>query len=270
MTDPFLIRDHVADYPRYAPIYAERSAATRKALRQIRDIPYGHGAGETLDLYFPAPEDGVKRPIHLFIHGGYWRAHSKDDYAFVADTVTAAGAIAAIVDYSLMPGARMAVLIDEVRGAAAWLRDNAGSFGGNPERFTASGHSAGGHLTAMLAASGASGLAAAMPVSGMFDLKPLTKSFLQAEISLSDDEVEKFSPVNLPGDASVSYVLVAGAAETAPFRDQAQDYATHLALAGIKPRTIMVPGEDHMSIILSLGTPGSETANLLTELISDH
>lgn len=266
--DPFLIRSHVPDYERYFPLYAERSAATRKTTRQIRDIAYGLVEDEKLDLYFPAGDVGKKRPIHMFIHGGYWRAHSKDDYAFVAGGITAAGAIAAIADYSLMPTSRMAVLVAQMRRAAAWLRDNASTFGGDAARFTASGHSAGGHLSAMLAASGSSGLSAVMPVSGMFDLAPLTRSFLQPEIDLTPEEVTSFSPLAHPGDASVNYILAAGAKETAPFRDQASDYAAHLALHGVKARTVLVPGEDHMSIVLSLGTPGTEMARLLEQVIN--
>ncbi|UXN74064.1 alpha/beta hydrolase fold domain-containing protein [Devosia sp. A8/3-2] len=49
----------------------------------------------------------------MFIHGGYWRAFSKSDYSLVADTVTAAGVIAVIVDYALMPAMRMATLVDQ-------------------------------------------------------------------------------------------------------------------------------------------------------------
>src|SRR4051812_17582875 len=109
------------------------------------DIAYGSGAGEKLDLFFPdRPRNNL--PVHIFIHGGYWRMFSKQDYSYIADTVTNAGAIAVIVDYALMPAQRMAVLVDQVQRAKLWVIEHIAEHGGDPTRLTVSGHSAGAHL----------------------------------------------------------------------------------------------------------------------------
>ncbi|WP_245523663.1 alpha/beta hydrolase, partial [Mesorhizobium sp. M8A.F.Ca.ET.167.01.1.1] len=63
----------------------------------------GHSAGAHLATMVLG--DGL--PVHMFIHGGYWRMFSKRDYSYIAETVTRAGAIAVIVDYALMPAVRM-------------------------------------------------------------------------------------------------------------------------------------------------------------------
>ena len=115
------------------------------------DVAYGDGPDDRLDLFFPDPAFLTRpAPVHLFIHGGYWRANSKDNFSFVADSIVGLGAIAAVIDYSLMPGARMATLVDQARRAANWLGRQAGEFGGDPHAISASGHSAGGHLVSYL------------------------------------------------------------------------------------------------------------------------
>ena len=69
--------------------YEAASKATCVRLRSLLNVPYGEGADEKLDLFLPEQAHSGPRSIHMFIHGGYWRAQSKDRYAFVADEVTA-------------------------------------------------------------------------------------------------------------------------------------------------------------------------------------
>src|SRR5947209_11406275 len=127
--DPFEIRRLLPDYEAHMAGYQVASEGTRRSLRNQLDIGYGDHPRERLDLFFPAAPSGRPAPVHLFVHGGYWRAHVKETYAFVADAVTQAGAIAVIVEYPLMPGLRMATLVSSVRRAAVWVRNHAAAFG---------------------------------------------------------------------------------------------------------------------------------------------
>ena len=180
------------------------SERTRQSLESRLDVSYGSHPDERLDLFFPRDAADVQaRPIHLFVHGGYWRAFSKSDYSFVADTVTGLGAIAAIVGYSLMPGVRMPVLIEQVRRAVGWLRDNAAGFGGDPGRLSASGHSAGAHLASYLFLEGAGemrpldqGVKSVLLISGLYDLAAVRASFLQTELALTPGDVAASSPIH--------------------------------------------------------------------------
>lgn len=117
--DPFRIRDHVASFDDIVDDIRTRSIATRRTVAMEANVAYGGEPGETLDIFLPNGT-GSDMPIHMFIHGGYWRMFSKEDYSCVAETVTRAGAVAAIVDYSLMPMARMDVLIGQVLNAKAF------------------------------------------------------------------------------------------------------------------------------------------------------
>lgn len=272
-TDLFDVGSVIADFDAQFADFRLSSARTRQTLRAARDIAYGPAPAQRLDLFFPLG-DATGRPIHMFIHGGYWRAQVKEDYAVVADGITAAGAIAAIVEYTLMPGARMARLVAETRAALAWLTEHAGEFGGDSGRITASGHSAGGHLVTYLAARGPHEAAlptplprAVLALSGLFDLAPITQSYLQPQLHLTDEEVARWSPLGATPAPAVRFGIVVGGEETAPFHAQAAAYAAHLARNGAPFFQTTPAGEDHMSLLRQMGRPGSAAWNLLAETI---
>jgi arylformamidase len=95
--DPFHIPSHVPTFEALVADYEAASEAARAKLPSRLNVAYGEGRDDKLDLFFPKAARGRPRPIHMFIHGGYWRAQSKDRYAFIVEEVTAAGAIAAII-----------------------------------------------------------------------------------------------------------------------------------------------------------------------------
>lgn len=269
--DPFMIRAHVPHWDASVADYRAASAAARSRLEGRLGVPYGPGADETLDLFFPErPGPGqAATPVHLFVHGGYWRAFSKEDFSFVAAAITAAGAIAAVLDYSLMPGARMATLVDQVRRAALWLRAEAPGWGGDPRAISASGHSAGAHLASYLVAHAPGeapadrGIRSIACLSGLYDLAPLTTSFLQPELRFTPEEVERWSPIRAVSRPDATIVLAVGDRETAPFREQPRLFAAVLAGAGAVTRLVEVPDQDHMTIVREFGRPGTAAALLL-------
>ncbi|HWV22168.1 MAG TPA: alpha/beta hydrolase [Devosia sp.] len=262
MTDLFRTRDHVADFDDYLTRFIERSAQTRKSLRNELDVAYGEGPDERLDLFFP---DAMKTPaaVHLFVHGGYWRMFSKSDYSYLADTITQAGAIAAIMDYSLMPAVRMETIVQQVARAVDWLKANAETLGGDADRFSVSGHSAGAHLCAMLLGQGNLGPSPrALLLSGIYEIAPLRSSFLQPQIGITEDEAERFSPLRLPIAPAENTRILVGDKETEPFHTQAQTLAEKL-----KTSLEIIPG-NHMSVVLDLGAPNTPAGKALFEICS--
>ena len=273
MSDPFMIRAHVPNWEANVADARAASEATRASSAGWRTAAYGEGSDETLDLYFPDAAE-VLRPIHMFIHGGYWRAFSKADYAFVADAVTADGAIAAIVDYSLMPKARMGQLVVQTRRAANWLAANAAALGGDSQRLSASGHSAGGHLAAYLVARGPHEPDAALPpvravalISGLYDLGSISQSFLQPELQLTDEEIARWSPLDARFESTAQVDILVGAKETPPFHEQAAALKKKLEEQGVRSRLATVPDEDHMTIVREFGRPGAACARWLSTTI---
>ena len=266
--DPFRNRDHIENFDTLIDEYKIRSAATRASINMLGGVAYGAGAGEKLDLFFPKGSDG-KHPVHLFIHGGYWRMFSKEDFSFVAATITSAGAIAAIMDYDLMPEVRMDRIVSQIRQAIQWLADNIGIYKGDTTRFSISGHSAGAHLATFAFCEGAGSFrpARALLLSGIYDLKPLQFSFLQPLINLTDQEVAVFSPLHHRHETGTRVTAAFGERETYPFKIQGTGFVEHLARQGIPATAHMLGDADHMTAVRDLGTPESEAGKLLIRTI---
>lgn len=267
-TDPFRIRDHVADFDTIVRDILARSEAARANLPMAADLAYGPDPAETLDLFFPAGRK-AGMPVHMFIHGGYWRMFSKRDYACVAETVTAAGAIAVIVDYTLMPTVRMATIVDQVRRAGRWVRDNIAAHGGDPARFTVSGHSAGAHLATFLfnRTDAPCGVRATLLLGGLYDLKPLQASFLKDEIAITDEEVAAFTPMTRRHDPATRVSVLVGADETPPFHEQAARFARLLETQGLDVSRHDLAGRNHMDSVRDLAVASSDAAQLLQDVI---
>jgi arylformamidase len=272
--DPFRIRAIVPAFDAIAADYVSASAATRQRHRHMLDIAYGAEPRQKLDLFFPDVRNGPA-PVHIFIHGGYWRANDRENYHFVADGVLAAGAIAIIVEYTLMPGARMAQLVSEVRQAALWVGSHIAEHGGDPDRISASGHSAGAHLASYLAALAphehgfpATPIRSLLLVSGIYDLRPIAESFLQAEIGLTPDEINEWSPFEATQAPDTPVTLVVGKTETEPFHLQAQDFAFAAEKRGAPVERLTIPDHDHMTIVRDMGVVGSRMAGLVAEAIA--
>jgi len=266
--DPFRISDHVPEFKDIVADILSRSEAARATIRMLADVRYGADPTETIDLFFPKSErQGL--PVHMFIHGGYWRMFSKRDYSYVAETVTRAGAIAIIVDYALMPAVRMATIVDQVRRAKRWALDHIAEHGGDPDRLTVSGHSAGAHLATMLFndESRPSQIRGALLLGGLYELKSLQTSFLAAEIAITDQEAERFSPLNHRFDPDVVVEIAVGADETAPFHGQAKAFAEHLGTQGLRVSQTSLIGANHMSSVRDLGLWSAQPATLLAKLI---
>ncbi len=267
--DPFRIRDHVANFDEIVGDIRARSLAARARIPMEANVAYGGEPDETLDIFLPNdPVPGM--PLHMFIHGGYWRMFSKEDYSCVAETITRSGAVAAIVDYSLMPKMRMEVLIAQVRKAKAFLLAHADRFGAAPDRLSVSGHSAGAHLATFLfnRSGTSSGITSAFLLGGLYDLEPLQTSFLRDEIALTDEEVQRFSPIRQDHDPSTRVAILTGERETVPFRTQAEAFGHVLAAQGLRVHASLATGGDHMSTVRDLAVPGTAAAGALHALIS--
>lgn len=188
-----------------------------------------------------APARGSLPAVPVMIHGGYWRALRAEDHRFVLPALATLGVGVANVEYRLMPGARMANLVDDV---AKGLLKVARAF---PDaRILPIGHSAGAHLALAALLSDDKLLdrvAGVVPISGAFDLCLIAESFLQAELTLTVDEIERFSVRQVP---PVPVLFVTGSDETVPFLQQAETLAAGAALWG---RAMKVSPCHHMNVL---------------------
>jgi arylformamidase len=219
-------RAAVPEHPQWFARWAAMSAAAKEALRPAQDLRYGDGPKETLDLFVPASR---ARGTLVFIHGGYWRALDKADHLFVAAPFVAAGLAVAVINYDLCPAVSIATIVDECRRAIGWVVREGERHGAHADRVVVSGHSAGGHLAAMLLATPADAwglarhpVAGAVSVSGVHDLRPLTLFSFNADFRLDDAEAARMSPILARPASDAPIVVAVGADETSEFVRQAQ------------------------------------------------
>ncbi len=274
--DPYLIRDFVEDFDMIAGQFAARSRELSARVKMRLDVAYGGRPREKLDILFPE-RVSERAPLHVFVHGGYWRSGEKADYRLVAETALSAGAICALVEYDLMPGQRLDVLVGQARRALNWLRKNAADFGADPDRITVSGHSAGAHLSSLLAAQGPRESSPPLPsvkglllLSGIYDLSGIPESFLKNEAAMTHDEAATWSPLSSRQLDGPERIIAYGGDETAPFRDQARLLAADLEKDGQRVQLLEVPGRNHMSVVLDLADPASLLGRALVDLIRRH
>lgn len=144
---PALLAPHLvaADVPAKFEVEKHRNLAYNPA----KDAdPVKH----KLDLY--VPKGAKKFPVMMFVHGGAWRSGNKDLYAALGETFAKQGVGTVVINYRLSSASGTIKHPDHVKDVAkafAWVKENASRYGGDPEKLYVSGHSAGGHLVALLA-----------------------------------------------------------------------------------------------------------------------
>ncbi|MFB2553065.1 alpha/beta hydrolase [Ensifer soli] len=277
MTPPDLyrIRDFVPDFDAVAAEFAARSRAVSDKARLLADRRYGSGLRECVDILLP-PQPRTGAPLHVFVHGGYWRSGEKENYRLVAAPVLEAGGIAAIVEYDLMPAARLSVLVDQVRRAVLWLQARAAEFGADPSRLTVSGHSAGAHLASFLAATGPleqeapplPAVRSLLLVSGIYDLSGIPDSFLKNEAGMTPAEAAAWSPLTADQRAGPARIVAFGAEETTPFHEQAAALAGKLDAQGQPAELLPVAGLNHMNVVLDLSDPAGRLGRRLADMVA--
>jgi acetyl esterase/lipase len=107
------------------------------------------GEPQVMDIFLPKTE-AVVHPAVLLVHGGGFRAGSKDGYVPLAIEMAQQGYVAATVNYRLAPKYPFPAAVEDVKAAVRFLRANAGKYSIDPKRIGARGGSAGGHLVLML------------------------------------------------------------------------------------------------------------------------
>lgn len=247
-------RVSIPDFADFFSRWKSEASDARAALQGRLNVRYGDSPAETLD-FFPAP--GRRSPLLIFLHGGYWRALDKSDFSWIAPPYVAAGIAVAIVNYGLLPSTTLAEIVRQARRACVWLYRHGAELGLDTERFICSGHSAGGHLTAMMLATVWPAvstdmpqrlLAAGLTLSGLFDVTPLTRApFLCRDLQLDEDQARGLSPAFLRWHNEAPLIRAVGALETAEFHRQSVLMERHWPRACTQP-LIRVPGAHHLSV----------------------
>ena len=254
-------RRMVPDWQTYTDRFEARSAALRERLPDALGLAYGSHPRERLDLFLPA---GIERPpLQAFFHGGYWRSGDKERYSYIAEAFLPAGAAVAIVEYALLPGVDMDELVRQCRAAVSWLAAESGRLGFDGEQIHVSGHSAGGHIVAMLMAEGWDGagvVKSGLGLSGLYELEPIRLTYLNETLGLDPAAAARNSPALLNPVGAAPLLLAVGGDERAEFLRQQQAMEDAWLGEGVPITATVLPGHNHYSIVELLGDPDGQLA----------
>ena len=236
----------------YEQFCARESERVREDLEHRLDVPFGPTLAEHLDVY-PA---GDGAPVLIYVHGGFWAMRTSKEFGFTARGPVSRGVATVVTNYALAPTVSIDEILRQTRAAVAWVYRNAQSFGGDRERIHVAGHSAGGHLTAMLLSTdwkGVYGLPAdviksATVISGLFDLAPFPYTFMQPQLQFTWGQILRNSPLlHLPDRAPP--LLVAYGDEPAELVRQSEEYLAAWQSKGLEGESLVLADKNHYDVI---------------------
>ena len=255
-------RELVPDHAQYFARWNEASLRARSTMICYLDRRYGDMPGETIDIFPARKGDGT---CMMFIHGGYWRSLDKKDFSFLAPSWVDAGVSLAVVNYDLCPNVGMEEIVRQMLRASRWLWLHAEDYGMDQDRLYVSGHSAGGHLSAMMMCALWPVFDARLPkdlwkgglaISGLYDLRPLLHvDFLQQDLRMDEESALRLSPAFMsPATRAPVMTCVGG--------DESSEFLRQNALLGERWRAafagdLAMPGKHHFSVVDGLAQQSS-------------
>lgn len=245
----------VPDYERIVERWAREAAAYRaEALATGRakpDLRFGDSERQSLDLFLPPA--GSAAPLALFIHGGWWQMLDRFSFSHMARGLNSRGVAVAVTSYDLTPQVPIATIVEQMRRACLFLWRRSG------QPLAVFGHSAGGHLTAAMAATDwtAYGVPPGLvhggyAISGAFDLVPLLGTSMNGDWKLDASSAEALSPLHWRCPPAIVFDAVVGDDESGEFKRQSRMLA-----AAWRARYEEIAGANHFTILDPLADPAS-------------
>ena len=240
-----------------------------------RDVAYGNGPDETVDLFPVAGHPDA--PLLVFIHGGYWRALHSQDSVFMAQQFTSHGVAVAAINYTLAPQATLAHIVAQCQRAVAWLLKDAAPFGIAPKRTVLAGSSAGAHLAALLLAPAwqaecqlpPQSLQGGVLLSGLYDLEPVQRCVPNTWLNMSVQEAKDLSPMQHLPAADIPLYIAVAERDTDEFKRQSHDFAAACRAQGNLVSWHEAKQRNHFNIVLDWIDPHSPLFQATLALMRD-
>ena len=271
---------------------APAATASRPAsyeVKRFKDVKYysgqdAHATKHRLDLYLPR---GAERfPVLFFVHGGAWSSGDKGRFSRLGTAFARRGIGVVATNYRLTPDVTHPAHIEDVARAFAWTHKHIADYGGDPEKLFLCGHSAGGHLVALLALDEQylkaheltrGSIAGVIPISGVFNiangLGPIRRSvFGDDEAGRRDAAPITHAKKLAPGDEAglPPFLILVAQHDPKRLRDDAAELRDTLDKTGHKPEFLDAARRTHGTIITRLGSRFDRATRELLRFIQEH
>jgi acetyl esterase/lipase len=255
------------------PLPPTAPVAASAEVEVVKDLAYTGTADERqkLDLYLPKGKKDY--PLVLFLHGGGFSKGDRKDAAQFGETLAKQGIGVAAVGYRLFPEAKHPQQIQDAAKAFAWLKSNAADRGWRADAVFVSGHSAGGHLAALLATDGQYLKAEKLAPSDIRGVIALSGAYVVPEARkdvFGDETARKAASPLSHVKAGVPAFLLVYADKDSPDRDTlAKEFAA--ALLGVKAEAQVVEAKDreHGTLFTKIA-PGDPTGDAVVAFVRKH
>lgn len=256
-----------------SPLSALNLVTTEAGYRLEEGLAYAAGPRHRLDLYLPEAPRGDGTVI-LFFYGGNWRSGDRGDYRFVGQAFAAEGYLVVIPDYRLYPEVRFPDFVEDGAKAAAWVKREIGAWGGNSDRIVLAGHSAGGHIAALLAfdrryleEAGAKDMQplALVGLAGPYAFDPL--GYASTRPIFEDfPRPEAMRPIAAVTPAAPASLLLHGDNDRTVFPWNSEQLERRLTEAGVRVEYLPLSDIGHAGILLALADPFQNHAPVVLEI----
>lgn len=254
------------------------------AVRSADSVAYVDDGDDKHKLNVFAPRGAQGLPVVVFVHGGFWREGGRSFYEPVVGLYSNVGValadndvVTVVPSYRLFPQVKSVEdMLDDIAASIAWTRDHIAEHGGDPTRIVLAGHSAGGHLVALISsrpdALSKRGIdptliKGVVPVSGIFDI-PAAAARSKREVDrvtlwrpLFADRGAEQSPARYFGPSMPPMLFIVGEHDVASsLIDHHEAERTLAAAIGDKVFFRMVPSLTHEDMVLTIGTASDEVS----------
>jgi acetyl esterase/lipase len=239
-----------------------------------QDIVFDAPHGLSLDVY--SPPQAHEAPVVVFLYGGSWKSGKRQWYRWVGEALAARGIVTVVSDYRQWPTVRLDGFMQDGAKAVRWTHDHAGEFGGDAAHLFVMGHSAGGHIAALLATDGrwlgAVGmkprdLSGFIGLAGPYDFLPLTNDDFIDMFGHTAEQQARSQPVNFVDGDEPPALLLQGESDGTVKPSNALSLQRRYEAQGEHVEVKLYPDTGHMGVLFGLGT-GKHKASVLDDVVT--
>jgi len=254
-------------------------------IHKKKDIPYiddSDSERQQLDVYYPK-DTKKKKDVFVFFHGGSWRSGKKDTYKFLGKRMARKGFVTVIANYTLAPKANYHMMADDAARAVQWVYQNIDTYGGDSTKITVSGHSAGGHLAALITVDDSfKNIGMQNPIYKTIlidafglDMKTYFEKYtndysknLMRVFTKNPEEWKAGSPIySIDSSVKTPFLILKGSKTYPAIIESSQDFYDTLIASGGEAKIKTVKGKKHIAMIAQLFFGWSKTYDTIIDFI---